>query len=886
LIVPLFLAALVAIPASAAVKLSTITISPGSVTGGGTATGTATLTTAAGHNGAVVTITSSNTAVATVPASITIPSGQTSGTFTINTSAVASQTSVTITGNLSVNATASFTVVPPALTSISLGASSLTAGQATGGTVTLNGPAPSAGVVVTLTSTSGSAQLPATVTIGAGWTSTDFTVSTTQVSATVNATILATLGGNTRAAALAINPCYSQILSAPAAFPIADVIWFDDSLPTGMSLGTASWDTTHAVSGTQALTQPWSTSYHAMTLTGATAPLTINTGESLVVYNLNSTCTPAREVILGFHTTAGVWKKAFLGEAVIGGESSYVNLGTLSAAGVYRRIEVSASLMQLEGTTIDGISMELSDGQAWLDRVGKTCVMPTAATPAIPSTDIKWIDEGAEGGGTLSLYGATVWDTTQHASGTKSFRLGDGTYGSWNNGTVGLDYAALPANIGDKFVTYLLGDTCSPPDELSVTIITTRNELRRVYWGTPNFNWDATALAAGPMPAAGSWARLEVSFHDLGIEERSIKSILLYSHNGRFWLDSIGNSGTGCTIPTAAPPSVPSGDTVLLEDTGTPGAIVYTGSWVTGQHATGSTSFTSAYQGTGEHFAGIEGNYPRLDIAIGENIVFYVLFSACLPPSQFKVSFSATGGISPVYWGTESPGTGYYMGPMPAPGVWTRVEIPVRLLTTWQTQGLGGFFVYWTDGEFWLDHLGKSGTPCTTAVAPRPTVPGTDTMWIHENQGGIVYICSFETTQVAEGTVSFGIGGTQAGTTKGMLFGYQQELGYPVSAGDKLVAYVLLNECGPPDELMLQWRTGTIAEGNLAYTGCYWGTPHIGGEGSQFFSMGPVPTPGVWTRLEIPASALGLEGQTVTEIDFYTANGQSWWDMFGKTPQP
>lgn len=879
----LFLTFLVSLPAAAAVKLSSITISPGSVTGGGTATGTATLTTAAGHNGAVVTLSSSNTAAATVPASITIASGQTTGTFTINTSAVAAQTSVTITGNLGVNATASFTVAPPVLTSVSLDRTTLTALDSTQGTVTLDGPAPSAGIVVTLASTDACAQVPASVTITAGTTVAWFNVTTTQVTSTRNVTILASAGGNSRAVVLTVNPCYSQILSRPSVFPIPDVVWFDDALPAGMSLGSATWDTAYAVSGTQALTQPSSSSYHAMTLTGATTPLAVNPGESLIMYFLNSTCTPAREVILGWHTTAGAWKKAYLGDALLGGEANYVNLGTLSVAGAYRRIQVSAAALGVEGASIDGFSMELSDGQAWLDRGGKTCVMASAAAPVIPSTDVKWIDDGAEGGGTVLRYGSTVWDTSQHASGTQSLRMGDGTYGSWTNGGIGLDYAALPANVGDRLVIYLLGDTCAPPDALNVTITTTRNELVRVYWGSQNLTGYQNAVAAGAMPAPGAWARLEVPFHDLGIEERTVKSMVLSSHYGVMWIDSVSNSGTGCTMPTAAPPVVPSGDTLLLEDANTSGTI-YNGSWSTAQHATGSASFTSPYLGSGDQFAGVEGEYPRLDISIGENIVFYVLFSPCLPPRQFKVSFSATGGISPIYWGTEKPSEGYYIGPMPTPGVWTRVEVPVRLLTQTQTQGLGGFFVWYTDGEYWIDHFGKSGTPCTTAVAARPTLPGTDTLWIHENQGGIYYGCAFETTQVAEGLVSFRVGSSQAGTLKGTFFGYQQELAYPVGSGDKLVAYVLLDECSPPDELMLQWRTGTLAENNLAYVGCYWGTPHVGGEGSLYVSMGPVPQPGVWTRLEIPASAVGLEGQTVTGIDVYAANGRTWWDLFGKTP--
>lgn len=66
--------------------LSTLTLQPTSVQGGSSSMGTATLTGPAPAGGAVVALTSSNTAVATVPGSVTVPGGQTSATFTVSTS--------------------------------------------------------------------------------------------------------------------------------------------------------------------------------------------------------------------------------------------------------------------------------------------------------------------------------------------------------------------------------------------------------------------------------------------------------------------------------------------------------------------------------------------------------------------------------------------------------------------------------------------------------------------------------------------------------------------------------------------------------------------------------------------------------------------------------
>ncbi len=78
--------------------LQSVTVSPGSVSGGASATATATLNTAAPSGGAVVRLISSNTAAATVPASVTVPAGATSATFTVSTLSQKSTTTVGIGG--------------------------------------------------------------------------------------------------------------------------------------------------------------------------------------------------------------------------------------------------------------------------------------------------------------------------------------------------------------------------------------------------------------------------------------------------------------------------------------------------------------------------------------------------------------------------------------------------------------------------------------------------------------------------------------------------------------------------------------------------------------------------------------------------------------------
>jgi hypothetical protein len=99
------------------VTLSAIGLSPSTVAGGNSSLGTATLASPAGSGGAVVTLTSSNTSAATVPASVTVAAGATSATFTVSAAPVTAAASATISGvSGGVTRSAVLTVTPPAQT--------------------------------------------------------------------------------------------------------------------------------------------------------------------------------------------------------------------------------------------------------------------------------------------------------------------------------------------------------------------------------------------------------------------------------------------------------------------------------------------------------------------------------------------------------------------------------------------------------------------------------------------------------------------------------------------------------------------------------------------------------------------------------------------------
>jgi len=197
--------------------LGSVKASPSSVAGGNTSTGTVNFLGPAPAGGAVVTLTSSNTTVATVPESVTVPQGATSATFTINTSAVTENKTVTISASYSGTTKTETLTIKPLLGSVTVPSNGVVGGLQTTGTVDLNGPAPSGGVTVTLSSSNTTiASVPASVTLAQNDTKANFTITTTVVTSNQNVTITASYGGTTRTDTLTVRPYLGGLSLAPS----------------------------------------------------------------------------------------------------------------------------------------------------------------------------------------------------------------------------------------------------------------------------------------------------------------------------------------------------------------------------------------------------------------------------------------------------------------------------------------------------------------------------------------------------------------------------------------------------------------------------------------------------------------------------------------------
>ncbi|MDX6621775.1 MAG: hypothetical protein QOK36_4161 [Gaiellales bacterium] len=240
-------------------SLTNLDINPTSVEGGSASSGTVIVSTAAPQT-TVIALSSSNPAVASVPASVTLPAGGFTGTFTITTSAVTASTAVVITATLNgATRTGTLTVTvagaPPPLPTVQRLVTSpdtVSGGSGSQGVVTLSAAAPAAGAAVSLSSSNtGVAAVPATVTVSPGSTTAVFNISTSAVSASTAVTITATYNNSSLTTGLTVTPApppaQTATLTVVASGRGGETVV---SSPAGISVATGSSGSASFATGT------------------------------------------------------------------------------------------------------------------------------------------------------------------------------------------------------------------------------------------------------------------------------------------------------------------------------------------------------------------------------------------------------------------------------------------------------------------------------------------------------------------------------------------------------------------------------------------------------------------------------------------------------------
>ena len=317
-----------------------------------------------------------------------------------------------------------------------------------------------------------------------------------------------------------------------------------------------------------------------------------------------------------------------------------------------------------------------------------------------------------------------------------------------------------------------------------------------------------------------------------------------------------------------------------------------TWNWIAGNPAPLSGNLvhqSNLAAGLHEHFF----NYAAtpLVVAAGEVLFAYVYLDPAHPPSEIMLAWNADGWEHRAYWGanlinygTDGTAGRHAMGALPAAGQWVRLEVPAAAVGLEGASITGmGFSLF--DGQASWDKAGSASSAPVAGDAPTAT-DANDVVWSDDAvPTGAVPMTDGRDTWNWTATNPAPLSGNlahQSNLAAGLHEHFFNYAATPlvVAAGEVLFAYVYLDPAHPPSEIMLAWN----ADGweHRAYWGANlinYGTDGTAGR----HAMGALPAAGQWIRLEVPASAVGLEGASITGMGFSLFDGQASWDKTGKS---
>jgi RHS repeat-associated protein len=356
--------------------------------------------------------------------------------------------------------------------------------------------------------------------------------------------------------------------------------------------------------------------------------------------------------------------------------------------------------------------------------------------------------------------------------------------------------------------------------------------------------------------------------------------------NQQFSYDRFGNRkiepvGTGTVSDDVVwvDDSLPAGAT-----TGADGGDSWT--WVPAMSPYSGNFFFQSSTFSGLHQLAVVHATQTLQINAGDKLFAYIYLDAAKMPSEVMLQWSendswehraywGTNGSNLIPFGTNGTTSRWYMGPLPAAGGWVRLEVPASQVGLEGKTVNGMAFTLYGGAASW-DKLGKASS-------------SGETVWVDDGlpEGAVIGTFQNRWSWIPAMSPYSGAVSVQSSVASGFhqvyFTGATQTM--QVNEGDYLYAYVYLgpaytSEDEVPSEVMLQWYENGSWEHRA-----YWGANTIqagtDGTASRRY-MGPLPHTNRWMRLEVPASAVGLEGKTVSGLGFTLYGGRASWDKAGK----
>lgn len=328
--------------------------------------------------------------------------------------------------------------------------------------------------------------------------------------------------------------------------------------------------------------------FHQHYFEGA-SPLMLSTGDKLFTYIFLDNNNLPDEIMLQWHDGNNWEHRAYWGQNRIGfgaaGTDSRRYIGPLPVAGRWVRLDVPASLVGLEGSSVTGMAFSLYGGRATWDHSGR--LLPDVPVPSPSPGDFVWVEDDVPAGAIQEVVDDQWLWLPPHFSGTQGHRsfltdhprdVGKFRAHSFRNAST-----TMNVQPGDALFTYVYLDGSENgrkmPEEIVLQWYDGSSWEHRAYWGL-NYLGSGTLGTEtdrfmGGIPPGERWVRLEVPASYVGLEGKSVSGMSFGFYDtsdyaGINW-DYSGKSSRANTIPLPLSATT----AVWQYANGTSGGVVY-----------------------------------------------------------------------------------------------------------------------------------------------------------------------------------------------------------------------------------------------------------------------------------------------------------------------
>jgi hypothetical protein len=371
----------------------------------------------------------------------------------------------------------------------------------------------------------------------------------------------------------AISVVSNPITTNPPTTTVSNsVAWVDDSVPASAVTDAGGGDSWNWVSsnpspysGSRAHQSAVASGLHQHFFTGTSAPLNIRTGDVIFCAVFIDPANVPSELMLQWNVNGSWEHRAYWGannvQWGVNGTSSLRNMGPLPATGQWVLLQIPASSVGLEGTSVSGMAFTLYGGRATWDYTGDTSMTTVTnppATNAPPVTNgssvVAWMDDSAPTGARTDSGGGDSWNWVSSNPTAYSGSLACQSAVASGLHQVFFTGATQPLNVssGDVLFAYVYIDPANVPSEIMLQWNVNGSWEHRAFWGANNIQWGVNGTSSlrnmGSLPAAGQWALLQVPASQVGLEGAVVNGMAFSLYGGRATWDYVGKASAGSPI--------------------------------------------------------------------------------------------------------------------------------------------------------------------------------------------------------------------------------------------------------------------------------------------------------------------------------------------------